>query len=142
MGSLPPKSSSTRSAAKTAFTHRLTPPRTPSANGKVERFHRTLRHEFLAGQIFSNLDIAQKGTRAWIDSYNLERPHQSLKMATPADRYIVSVTNRTFPLDDRALVSDRSGDDWITRTVASTGGDLGGLAGLLGRQAPLGRGRR
>jgi hypothetical protein len=42
-------------------------------------------------------------------------------MATPADRYIVSGSNPTLPLDERALVSDRSGDDWITRTVASTG---------------------
>lgn len=103
------------------ITHRLTPPRTPSANGKVERFHRTLRHEFLAGQIFSNLEIAQKGLRTWIDSYNLERPHQSLKMATPANRYVLNESKPVVPLDDSALVSDRSGDDWITRTVASTG---------------------
>ena len=44
--------------------HRLTPPRTPSANGKVERFHRTLRHEFLGGQIFATVELAQKDLSA------------------------------------------------------------------------------
>jgi len=101
--------------------HRLTPPRTPSANGKVERFHRTLRHEFLGGQIFPSLELAQKALSAWVGSYNDERPHQGLKMATPAQRYRVERSGPTLPLDDRALGEDRSGDDWITRTVASTG---------------------
>ncbi|HUC13319.1 MAG TPA: IS481 family transposase [Acidimicrobiales bacterium] len=101
--------------------HRLTPPRTPSANGKVERFHRTLRHEFLGGQIFDNLEIAQKALSAWIESYNHERPHQSLKMGTPAQRYLVARSGPELALDDRALDDHRAGDDWITRTVASTG---------------------
>ena len=101
--------------------HRLTPPRTPSANGKVERFHRTLRHEFLGGQIFATVELAQKDLSAWVESYNHERPHQSLKMGTPAQRYRVEEIGPTLPLDDRALSEDRGGDDWITRTVASTG---------------------
>jgi hypothetical protein len=100
--------------------HRLTPPRTPSANGKVERFHRTLRHEFLGGQIFPGFEPAQKALSAWVESYNHDRPHQSLKMATPAQRYVAQ-SGPSLPLDDRALADERNGDDWITRTVASTG---------------------
>ena len=32
--------------------HRLTAPRSPTTTGKIERFHRTLRTEFLAGRKF------------------------------------------------------------------------------------------
>jgi len=42
-------------------------------------------------------------------------------MGTPAQRYRVESNGPALPLDDRALSEDRGGDDWITRTVASTG---------------------
>jgi transposase InsO family protein len=103
--------------------HRLTAPRSPTTTGKIERFHRTLRIEFLSGRVFDNLAVAQAELDAWVMSYNTERPHQSLKMATPSDRFF---TNRadaapTPRLDSRAFDEDRTGDDWINRTVASTG---------------------
>ena len=40
--------------------HRLTAPASPTTTGKVERFHRTFRQEFLAGQIFPSRRVAQK----------------------------------------------------------------------------------
>src|SRR5579885_2957717 len=40
--------------------HRLTAPRSPTTTGKIERFHRTLRTEFLSGRLFPTLEIAQK----------------------------------------------------------------------------------
>ncbi len=39
--------------------HRLTAPASPTTKGKVERFHRTYRQEFLAGQVFPSLARAQ-----------------------------------------------------------------------------------
>src|SRR5919205_2259511 len=35
--------------------HLLTAPRSPTTTGKVERFHRTLRQEFLAGHTFADI---------------------------------------------------------------------------------------
>ncbi|MDQ3643401.1 MAG: IS481 family transposase, partial [Actinomycetota bacterium] len=67
--------------------HLLTAPRSPTTTGKVERFHKTLRREFLDGKTFSSIDDAQAQLDAWVHSYNFERPHQSLGMAVPWDRF-------------------------------------------------------
>ena len=67
--------------------HLLTAPRSPTTTGKVERFHKTLRAEFLAGCIFAGLDEAQVALDAWVAHYNAERPHQGIAMAVPAARF-------------------------------------------------------
>lgn len=56
--------------------HLLTAPRSPTTTGKVERFHRTLRTEFLTGRVFADLATAQAELDAWVVDYNTERPHQ------------------------------------------------------------------
>ena len=101
--------------------HRLTAPRSPTTTGKIERFHRTLRTEFLSGKMFVSLDAARAELDAWVVSYNTERPHQSLKMQTPAERFAVSRSSPQPPLDTSALTQDRSGDDWISRSVSVNG---------------------
>jgi transposase InsO family protein len=105
------------------ITHRLTAPRSPTTTGKIERFHRTWRTEFLGGQIFPSLRIAQKELDAWVQDYNTNRPHQSLKMATPAERFFSrkEVNVPKLAPDLRVITDDRSGDDWIARTVTVNG---------------------
>jgi transposase InsO family protein len=101
--------------------HLLTAPFSPTTTGKVERFHRTLRQEFLTAQVFSSLDEAQRELDDWIHHYNTERPHQSLNMATPASRFFER--RETVPLPPLNLKSleDRSGDDWVCRTISING---------------------
>ncbi len=67
---------------------RLTKTRSPTTTGKIERFHGTLRREFL-DQVapFPSIMAAQEAIDAWVHSYNHARPHQSLDMATPASRF-------------------------------------------------------
>ena len=102
--------------------HRLTAPASPTTTGKIERFHRTLRDEFLRDRRFSSLEQAQSELDEWIEDYNLHRPHQSLKMATPAERfYAARSTVPTPPLDIHTFNEDRSGDDWVSRTVSISG---------------------
>jgi len=102
--------------------HRLTAPRSPTTTGKIERFHRTLRTEFLSGRLFASLDVAQAELDAWVVSYNTDRPHQSLNMATPAERFGTGSDGCPRPpLDTRAIVEDRTGDDWVSRQVSSAG---------------------
>jgi transposase InsO family protein len=62
-------------------------PRHPQTQGKDERFHRTLKAELLRGHQLHDLAHCQREFDRWRDVYNLERPHQALKMATPASRY-------------------------------------------------------
>lgn len=103
--------------------HILTAPRSPTTTGKIERFHRSLRQEFLSGQVFSDLELAQKALDGWVQDYNFDRPHQSLKMASPAERFVVDrpATSPELALDRRAVTDERSGDDWVTRRVGGNG---------------------
>ena len=98
--------------------HLLTAPRSPTTTGKIERFHRTLRQEFLTGRVFADLATAQTELDAWVDSYNRDRPHSALGMAPPATRFTADAGR---PADDTALRTDRSGTDWIARKVAANG---------------------
>ena len=74
--------------------HLLTAPRRPTTTGKIERFHRTLRQEFLTGRIFPDLQTAQVELDRWVGSYNTERPHSALGMAAPASRFTVTDPGR------------------------------------------------
>ena len=76
-----------RVCRENGITHRLTAVRSPTTTGKIERFHRTLRTEFLAGEVFADADAAQRGLDAWTADYNTARPHQAIGMATPSDRF-------------------------------------------------------
>jgi transposase InsO family protein len=83
--------------------HLLTAPRSPTTTGKVERWHRTLRDEFLTGKVFASIDAAQAELDGWVHAYNHDRPHQSLGMATPSERFRLALaepTEREVPVDD------------------------------------------
>lgn len=101
--------------------HLLTQPRSPTTTGKIERFHRSLRAEFLTDRApFANLKVAQQALDEWVEDYNTRRPHQSLKMATPAQRFHAGIP-ASPPSNSATAASDRSGDDWVSRRVCSNG---------------------
>lgn len=62
-------------------------PRHPQGRGKNERFHRSLNAEVFAMRAFRSLTEVQRALDSWRTLYNLERPHEGLDMAVPADRY-------------------------------------------------------
>jgi transposase InsO family protein len=99
--------------------HLLTAPRSPTTTGKIERFHRTLRQEFLTGRIFEDLPSAQRELDAWIGSYNTERPHSALGMGPPASRFLAPDQGRAA--DASALLSERTGDGWVSRKITTNG---------------------
>lgn len=67
----------------------------PQTQGKDERFHRTLQAELLGNRLFADHAHCQAAFDPWRDSYNFERPHEALGLATPASRYTMS--RRPFP---------------------------------------------
>nr|WP_245651395.1 IS481 family transposase [Streptosporangium amethystogenes] len=91
-----------------AIVHRLTQPRSPTTTGKVERFHLSLRRELLeeAGP-FEDLVAVQAALDAWVAHYNTVRPHQSLDMAVPADRFtpVGAAERELLPLRLPAVLS-------------------------------------
>ena len=59
----------------------------PQTQGKIERFHRTMKNELLKYQQFSNAAQANAALQVWRNQYNTERPHAALNMRTPAEVY-------------------------------------------------------
>jgi transposase InsO family protein len=101
--------------------HLLTQPRSPTTTGKIERFHRSMRAELLSNAApFANLKAAQRALDEWVDDYNTNRPHQALKMATPAERFQAGAP-ASPPSNSVAGRSDRGGEDWVSRRVCANG---------------------
>ena len=100
--------------------HRHTGVRSPTTTGKIERFHQSLRREFLDGRAFTAAEHAQAELDAWVEDYNTNRPHQALDMATPAERFGLKPIARdggSVPVDPH---EDQAGQ-WVLRRVASNG---------------------
>jgi transposase InsO family protein len=112
-----------RICRENGITHRLTAPASPTTTGKIERFHRTLRTEFLTGRMFKTLRVAQRELDAWIVDYNTNRPHTACGVQPPASRFWHRPPTLVpdLPTALEALADDRCGDDWITRKVARNG---------------------
>jgi transposase InsO family protein len=63
----------------------------PQTNGKIERFHQSLKREVLAGRYFVDHAGVQRAFDTWRDTYNCVRPHEALQMTRPVHRYQPSV---------------------------------------------------
>ena len=112
-----------RICRENGIAHRLTAPRSPTTTGKIERFHRSLRIEFLAGRVFADLAAAQAELDAWVSDYNTNRPHRGIDMATPAERFCVEQASSAPNLDAHLVALDETRDpnEWITRKVSVNG---------------------
>ncbi len=109
-----------RICRENGISHRHTAVRSPTTTGKIERFHQSLRKEFLADRSFPSLEAAQAELDAWVNDYNTVRPHQALEMATPADRFRlapISKDQASIPVDQ---AEDHRGQ-WVLRRVGSNG---------------------
>jgi len=102
------------------ISHRLTGVRSPTTTGKIERFHQSLRREFLDGRVFASLEAAQAELDAWVLDYNSARPHQALEMQVPAERFRLAPLARdpvSLPVD----AGEEHAGQWVLRRVASNG---------------------
>ena len=69
--------------------------RHPQTQGKIERFHRSMKEELLKHRSFENAEEANAAFQEWRYKYNHERPHEALGMRCPADVYQAS--ERAYP---------------------------------------------
>ena len=58
-------------------------PGKPQQNAYVERFNRTVRHEWLDQHLFESVDHAQQTATEWLWRYNTERPNMAIGGITP-----------------------------------------------------------
>ena len=61
-------------------------PGKPQQNAYVERFNRTVRHEWLNQHLFESIAHAQETATQWLWRYNNERPHSALGGITPIQK--------------------------------------------------------
>lgn len=87
----------------------------PQTQGKLERFHRSLKAELLQARHFSSAEQLQQAFERWREQYNLQRPHEALGMNVPASRYQPSV--RQYQVTPAA---PRYDDQMLVRQVDSS----------------------
>jgi len=65
-------------------------PHCPQQNGMVERVIRSLKEQCVHRHRFETLQHASRVISDWIQFYNHQRPHQALKMKTPAEAFALA----------------------------------------------------
>ena len=68
------------------MTHVRTSPYYPQSNGKIERFHKTIKTECIRPKTPLSLEQAQQTVRGYIDYYNNERLHDAISFIAPRDK--------------------------------------------------------
>ncbi len=67
------------------MTHVRTSPYYPQSNGKIERYHRTIKSECIRPKTPLSLGDAQRTVSDFVRTYNHERLHSAIGYVTPAD---------------------------------------------------------
>lgn len=114
--------------------HLLTAPYSPTTTGKVERFHKTYRSDFLVEHDRRHATIAeaQAALDIWVEHYNTVRPHQSVGDRPPFERFrLASLRETTEETTEELEVEEARGTErppGVSRWVDQKGSiSLGGL---------------
>jgi putative transposase len=87
-------------------THVFCSPHYPQSNGKLERFHRTLKEQAIRPKTPLNLADAKRIVGEFIDYYNTVRLHSAIGYIAPADR-LAGHHTAIFAARDKKLESAR-----------------------------------
>lgn len=68
------------------LSHVRTSPYYPQSNGKLERYHRTIKSGCIRPGQFETLDQARRQIADYVDQYNESRLHSAIGYITPADK--------------------------------------------------------
>jgi len=123
----------------TGVTHVRTSPYYPQSNGKLERWHGTLKSERFRLAAPQTLDEARSVVKSFVAHYNDVRLHSALGYVTPADK-LAGLAEVIHAERDRKLEAARAkrrqgttvGNAEMTSTHACDTEHREGLAGALG----------
>jgi transposase InsO family protein len=88
------------------MTHVRTSPGYPQSNGKLERFHKTLKSECIRPQTPLSLEDARRIVARYVEHYNTVRLHSAIGYVTPADK-LAGKEKPIFAARDRKLEAAR-----------------------------------
>lgn len=90
----------------TGMTHVRTAPYYPQSNGKIERWHKTLKSAAIRPKAPESLDEARRVVSAFVASYNNSRLHSAIGYVTPADK-LAGREQEIWAVRDRRLEAAR-----------------------------------
>jgi transposase InsO family protein len=88
------------------MTHVRTSPYYPQSNGKLERYHRTIKSECIRPGTPLSLEDARRITQKYVREYNETRLHAALGYVTPKDK-LLGREQEIFDVRDRKLQEAR-----------------------------------
>ena len=88
------------------ITHVRTSPYYPQSNGKLERWHGSVKRECVRLVPPDSLEAARRSIARYVEHYNTVRLHSALSYVTPADK-LASLDVEIFAERDRKLEEAR-----------------------------------
>ena len=88
------------------LTHVRTSPYYPQSNGKLERWHRSLKSECVRPQAIETLEEARRKVADYVEHYNTRRLHSAIGYITPLDK-LAGNEDVIFAERDRKLEAAR-----------------------------------
>lgn len=117
------------------MTHVRTSPFYPQSNGKLERFHKTLKGECIRPKTPLSLDDARRLVAEYIEHYNTVRLHSAIGYIAPADK-LNGKAEEIFKERDRKLEAARE-QRRLKRLRVDQRTDNPGLSGYHATQPAL-----
>jgi transposase InsO family protein len=100
------------------MTHVRTSPYYPQSNGKLERFHRTIKGDCLRPACPATLEEAQRHVTRYVTHYNTARLHSAIGYVTPEQK-LAGMEQDIFDERDRKLAEARQRRAEKRREVAA-----------------------
>jgi putative transposase len=97
------------------MTHVKTSPYYPQSNGKIERFHKTIKGECIRVLVPLSLDEARRTVTAYVAHYNNVRLHSAIGYVTPKDK-LAGRDQAIFAERDRKLTEARERRKQVRQT--------------------------
>jgi len=88
------------------MTHVRTSPYYPQSNGKIERWHQTIKQDCIRPNVPLSLEEARRLVERFIDDYNHRRLHSAIGYVTPNDK-LAGREQAIFDERDRKLAEAR-----------------------------------
>ena len=102
------------------MTHVRTSPYYPQSNGKIERWHRSLKSECIRPGVPLSLEDARRLVEFYVLHYNCVRLHSAIGYITPADK-LAGRGPVIFAARDRKLEAARERRERVRASTRSTG---------------------